>query len=887
MPSAKIQTAAEIRQAFLDYFRRQGHEIVESGPLVPANDPTLMFTNAGMVQFKDVFTGRDSRPYRRAATSQKCIRISGKHNDLENVGVTARHHTFFEMLGNFSFGDYFKEEAIAFAWEFLTRDMQIRTDRLVVTVFAGEGNLPPDEEAERLWQKISGLSSDRVLRCGKADNFWQMGDTGPCGPCSEVHYFIGDGDADPSKFGEEPSIDGRGWTEIWNLVFTQFDQQADGRMEPLPAPSVDTGMGLERLSVLQQGVTSNYDTDQLRPLVDRAASLASMRYRGTLDPDDVSMRVVADHARMAAFCISEGIVPGNSARSYVLRRVMRRAIYHGDRLGIDRAFFDQVTDAVVDLMGGAYPQLVERRDYIAEQTRLEEEAFRRTLARGRELLERNTEWVDQGGERRLPGKVAFTLYDTFGFPVDLQAVVGREHGFSIDQAGYDEAMAEAKARSKGSKTGDAAVADVYYTLHHEHGDTEFVGYEKEEVNGTVVALIEHGRPTKSVSAGSEVEVLLSVTPFYAESGGQVGDTGWIETAGGRLDVVDTQKPLGGLIVHRATLTAGTVSVGEAAALRVDAERRTQTRRNHSATHLLHYALRKVLGPQAVQQGSLVGPDRLRFDYTSSQPLALEQITEIEDLVNEKILVNAQIETEVLPIDEAKKRGAIGIFEEKYGDVVRMLTMTPDSIELCGGTHAARTGDIGLFKLLSDTGVSAGVRRIEAATGWNALRHVRDLERELGATAALVKAPPMRPLEKVERLLAQQKELQREVERLQKSLASGGNEDLTSGAQEVDGVRFLGSEVSIGDPKALREMADQLRDRLAPAVILLGTAGKGGKALLACSVSRDVTDRFHAGAIIKRAAAVVGGGGGGRPDFAQAGGSDASKLADAVRTVYPT
>ena len=879
--------SAEIRKAFLDHFRGHGHEIVPSAPLVPANDPTLMFTNAGMVQFKDVFTGKDRRPYQRAATSQKCIRISGKHNDLENVGVTARHQTFFEMLGNFSFGDYFKEQAIVFAWEFLAKRMQIRTDRLVVTVFGGEGGLPPDEEAEVLWKKISGLPAERILRCGKADNFWQMGDTGPCGPCSEVHYFIGEGDPDPTKFGEEPSIDGKGWTEIWNLVFTQFDQQAGGELEPLPAPSVDTGMGLERLSVLMQGVTSNYDTDLLRPLVDEVARVASKRYGGSLDPDDVSMRVVADHARMAAFCISEGIVPGNSARSYVLRRVMRRAIYHGDRLGIGDLFFHRITERVVDAMSHAYPQLGERKDYITEQTRLEEEAFRRTLDRGRELLEKNSDWVEREGQRLLPGRVAFTLYDTYGFPVDLQAVVGREGGFAIDHDGYDQAMAEAKARSKGSKTGDAAVADVYYALHHDHGDTEFVGYVETQAAGTVLALLDGGATVESADAGKTVDVVVSRTPFYGESGGQVGDHGVIETGSAKLEVQDTQKPIAGLVVHRTKVVSGRIAVGDSAELRVDAGRRDQTRRNHSATHLLHYALRRVLGPQAVQQGSLVGPDRLRFDYSASQPLTADQMVEIEDLVNEKILANAPIETDVLPMAEAKQRGAIGIFEEKYGEVVRMLTMTPDSIELCGGTHAARTGDIGLFKLLSDTGVSAGVRRIEAATGWNALRHVRELEAELHATAVLLKAPLLKPLEKVERLLSQHKELQREAERLRKSLATGGKKDLAAGAKEVDGVRFLGSEVSIGDPKGLREMADQLRDRLAPAVILLGTEGKGGKALLACSVSKDVTDRFHAGSIIKRAAAVVGGGGGGRPDFAQAGGTDASKLGDAVQTVYPS
>jgi alanyl-tRNA synthetase len=876
----------EIRSSFLEYFGKHGHEIVPSSPLVPRNDPTLMFVNAGMVQFKDVFTGRDVRPYKRATTSQKCIRISGKHNDLENVGVTARHHTFFEMLGNFSFGDYFKREAIEYGWDFITRVMGIDPSRLVVTVFGGEGALPPDEEAASLWAQTSGLPPNRILRCGAADNFWSMGDTGPCGPCSEIHAFIGDGDADPSRFGEEPSIDGRGWTEIWNLVFMQFDRQEDGTLVPLPAPSVDTGMGLERLTVLKQGVQSNYDTDLLRPIVDLAARISGKTYGGTLAPDDISMRVIADHARTSAFLVSEGVFPDNGKREYVVRRVMRRAVRHGDRLGIDRPFLHECALAVVEHMGDVYPELREKAGLIADITRAEEERFRRTLARGLSLLHENTTWLEQDGKRVLPGALAFKLSDTFGFPLDLQEVIGREEGFDIDKPGFDAALEAAKLQSAGEEgPGDKALADIYFKLQQEHGDSGFLGYDRETAKSQIAALVSDGQVVDRANAGQKIELVARDTPFYGEAGGQVGDRGEIRAPNGKIRVDDTQKPIGGLIVHRGEVIEGEVRRGDAIELEVDHTRRSDTRRNHSATHLLHYALRKVLGPSAMQKGSLVGPDRLRFDYSSSRPLTPEEIQRIEDLVNEKILANAPIETEVLPMDEAKKRGAIGIFEEKYGSVVRMLTMTSDSIELCGGTHASRTGDLGLFTIVSDNGLAAGVRRIEASTGWNTLEKLRETARELRETAAVVKAPPSQAKEKVQRLLEREKELEREIERLQKKLVTGGDRDLTADARDVGGVRLLGTRVDLGDPKALRELADQLRDRLAPAVVLLGTEAKGGKVLLACSVSKEITDRYHAGNIVKHAAELVGGGGGGRPDFAQAGGNDPTKLDDAVRSVY--
>ena len=881
-----MKTAREIRQAFLGYFRERSHEVVSSSPLVPQNDPTLMFTNAGMVQFKDVFTGKDKRPYRRAASSQKCIRISGKHNDLENVGVTARHHTFFEMLGNFSFGDYFKQEAIAYAWDFITRVMGIPGERLVVSVFGGEAGIEADEEAARIWAEVAGVPPERIMRCGLADNFWAMGDTGPCGPCSEIYYFVGDGPGEPASFGEEPAVDGTGWTEIWNLVFMQFVRhEKDGALEPLPAPSVDTGMGLERLSVVVQGVKSNYDTDLLRPIVDLAAELSGKSYGGTLAPDDISMRVIADHARTTAFLIAEGVFPDKERREYVLRRVMRRAIWHGERLGIERPFLHECALRVVDSMGADYPELAERRALIDQIVVQEERRFRSTLRRGLEILEKNDEWTGEEGARLLPGAVAFKLHDTYGFPVDLQEIIGQAQGFRVDQDGFEAEMERARERSQGSKVGERAVEEVHRSIHSEVGDSAFVGHEQEWAISEVLALLRNGERVAQLAAGEEGDVVVKKTPFYAESGGQAGDQGTITVGDSIFEVRDTHKPVGALHVHTGVMLAGTLATGAEVRLEVDHERRAATRRNHSATHLLHYALRKVVGPQAMQKGSLVGPERLRFDYSSSRPLTAEEIARIEDLVNEKILLNAPITTEVLPMKEAKRRGAIGIFEEKYGEVVRMLTMTPDSIELCGGTHAARTGDIGVFKILSEGGLAAGVRRVEAATGWNVLRLVREMETELGETAALVKAPASRPREKVRRLVDQQRELQREVEDLKRRLVEGGGQDLTAGAREVGGVRVLGVLVDLGDPKALRELADKLRDRLAPAVVLVGTEAQGGKVLLACSVSREVTDRYQAGAIIRDAAAIVGGGGGGRPDFAQAGGTDASRLDEAVRRVY--
>ncbi|MFW2390288.1 MAG: alanine--tRNA ligase [Polyangiales bacterium] len=881
-----MASSAEIRESFLQFFAEREHERIASGPLVPPNDPTLMFANAGMVQFKDVFTGKESRPYSRATSSQKCIRISGKHNDLENVGVTARHHTFFEMLGNFSFGNYFKQDAIKFAWDFFIDTLGLEPERLVVTVFGGEEGLAPaDDEAAAIWKDVTGFPDERIIRCGAKDNFWQMGDTGPCGPCSEIHYCLGLDDIDPRTFGEEPAADGRGWFELWNLVFMQFERHAGGRMESLPAPSIDTGAGLERIAVVKQGVLSNYDTDLLRPIVDLASEISGKRYRESQSEDDVSMRVIADHARTTAFLISEGVFPDKEGRAYVLRRVMRRAIRHGHRLGIHEPFLHHCALRVVEDMADVYPQLNERRALIEEITQQEEERFRRTLDRGLQLISENDQWIDADGARSLPGKVAFKLYDTYGFPLDLQNVIGEEQGFAVDHDGFDAELEQARLRSQGSKVGSSAVADVYPALAQSLGSIEFLGYEQEFEKSEILAVLADVERGDELGPGASGEIITRATPFYPEQGGQVGDLGVIVLGDARFDVEDTQKPVDGLIVHRGKVAAGTFKAGIEVDLRVDHELRSATRRNHSATHLLHWALRQVVGETATQKGSLVGPDRLRFDYSGTRPLEAAELAQIEDLVNERVLENTEITTEALAMDAAKARGAIGIFEEKYGDVVRMLTIGP-SLELCGGTHAERTGDIGLFKILSETGLAAGVRRIEATTGLNALGHLRRVESELSGAAALLKSPAPQLRDRVARLIEQQKESQREIDRLKRSLMSGDSADLSTGAREVEGARVLGATVELGDAGALREMADQLRDKLAPAVVLLGSPSKDGKkALLVCSVSKDLVGRFRAGDIVKAAANVVGGNGGGRPDFAQAGGPDPSKLGDAVEKVY--
>ncbi len=898
------RTSAEVRRAFLEFFSRHGHEPVASSPLVPQNDPTLMFVNAGMVQFKDLFVGKEERAYRRATSSQKCIRISGKHNDLENVGVTARHHTFFEMLGNFSFGDYFKEEAIVFAWELLTRELALDPSRLMITVFGGAEGIGADDEARALWKKVTGLSDDRVVGLGMKDNFWQMGETGPCGPCTEIHWFNGDasGGVPYAAFGDEPSPDGLGWMEIWNLVFMQFERTlgegGEAKLSPLPRPCVDTGAGLERLSSVLQGVTSNYETDLLRALVDKASEISGKRYGGSQADDDVSMRVIADHARTTAFLVAEGIFPDRAGREYVLRRVMRRAIRHGHRLGIREPFLHEVALEVVALMGEQYPELVARRELVATVARQEEVRFRETIERGLRILEDEVQTAKGRGETVLRGDTAFKLYDTYGFPLDLTQVIAQERGLRVDEAAYDRALEEQRARSEGSKVGEAAVEHVWRDVLDAlvkagAPGVSFSGYEREEGEGRVVAIVKDGQLVAHAAAGDEAILVTDVTPFYGESGGQAGDRGVItgrEGTPSRFDVDDTRKPLGGVVAHVGKVALGAVAVGDAVRLEVDHAARTATRRNHSATHLLHWALRTVLGEQATQKGSLVGPDRLRFDFAHGKPLAPEELARIEDLVNAKVLTDAPVLTEVLPIDEARKRGAMAIFEEKYGDVVRVLTMTKDSVELCGGTHARALGEIGLFKITSEQGLAAGVRRIEASTGLNALGYVRSVEGALRGAARLVKAGPGEVAEKIERVLERERQLEREVGELKRQLAMGGSasgggvDAMLAGAREIPGGKALAVRATVGDASTLRELAEKLRDQLGDAVVLVGAPGKD-KAMLVLTVSRTLIDRYKAGDLIRGIAQMLGGSGGGRPDMAQAGGADVARLDEALESLY--
>jgi alanyl-tRNA synthetase len=918
-------TSADVRRAFLEFFASHGHAIVASSPLVPASDPTLMFTNAGMVQFKDVFAGREKRPYTRATSSQKCIRISGKHNDLENVGVTARHHTFFEMLGNFSFADYFKEEAIAWAWELLTRVYALDPGRMMITVFGGAEGVPPDDEARTIWRKVTGLSDARIvgIQGVPGDNFWQMGETGPCGPCTEIHWFNGDASngVPYGTFGQEPTPDGLGWMEIWNVVFTQFDRSQDAsgeyQLTPLPKPCVDTGAGLERMASVLQNVTSNYDTDLLRALVGKASALAGKPYGGSQGPDDVSMRVIADHARTAAFLIAEGVFPDRAGREYVLRRVMRRAVRHGHRLGIRDLFLHHVIEEVIAAMGGVYPELVERRQGVIDIACQEETRFRETLERGLKMLEEEIGRVQTAASavrtdpNRAPsasagevsGATAFRLYDTFGFPLDLTQVIARERGLTVDEAGYEVALQEQRARSESSKLNDAvAVAHVWHAVRDLLGEAsdagvKFIGYEREEGEGRVVAIVRDGAIVARAEAGADVAIVTDVTPFYPEMGGQVGDRGVIRGATGNRSngleyrVEDTQRPVAGVLVHVGKIVTGSVGVGDTVRLEVDHELRTATRRNHSATHLLHWALRSVLGEQATQKGSLVGPARLRFDFAHGRSLTPEEIVAIEDLVNAKILTNAPVVTEVLPIDVARKRGAMAIFEEKYGDVVRVLTMTKDSVELCGGTHARALGEIGFFKIVSEQGLAAGVRRIEGATATQALAHVRAVESTLRSAAHALRAATQDVPEKVAKLLDRERSLEKEVAALKRSLAMGGGahagggvSQLVEGAREIPGGKALALRASVSDPSTLRELAEKLRDTLGSSVVLVGAAAED-KALLVLTVSKDLTDRYHSGHLVRGVAAALGGSGGGRPDMAQAGGPDVAKLDEALAGFY--
>jgi alanyl-tRNA synthetase len=865
-------SAGEIRRTFLRFFEERGHRVVASASLVPEGDPTLLFTNAGMVPFKNVFLGDEARGYRRAASSQKCIRVSGKHNDLENVGRTPRHHTFFEMLGNFSFGDYFKREAIDLAWELVTEEWGIDPARLVATVFRD------DDEAYDLWRDGIGLPAERVMRLDEAENFWSMGDTGPCGPCAEIHVDFG---VNPNCKNEvcDPSCDCGRWLEIWNLVFMQYDRDAAGEMTPLPKPSIDTGAGLERLAAVIQGAPSNYDTDLFRGILERAQEIAGVA-RGENAEKDVSLNVVADHARAVTFLIGDGVLPANEGRGYVLRRILRRAARHGVLLGIEKPFLHQVADAVIEEMSGAYPELVERRDYITDRIQREETRFLETLSKGLALLEEHVAELATQGEKTLSGDTVFRLYDTFGFPVDLTADILRGHGLKLDQAGFDAAMQvqRERARAAWKGSGDAKVGEVYVRIAKDLSTT-FLGYDKLRVDSEIRAVIVDGKIRDVARGGDEVEIVVDETPFYAESGGQVGDRGEIRTADGRVLVSDTQRPVGELIVHRGRVVEGEIRADSTAELAIDAGARAATVRNHSGTHLLHAALRRVVGTQAMQKGSLVTPDRLRFDFTHDAPLTREEIEKIEDLVNEWVEDNAAGHTREMSYADAIEAGAVAIFEEKYGDRVRVVSFGDVSTELCGGTHTRATGDIGLLKVVSEGGIASGVRRIDALTGRGALAYMRDQERTLRYVAQLLKTSFGDVPERVEKLIEERRAAEREIEKLHAAKRGAASSDLTAGAKEIGGVRVVAASVDGVAGKELRNMVDDLRGKLGSGVVLLAAENEG-RLSLALGVTKDLTERFRAGDLVREVANVVGGKGGGRPDFAQGGGEDPEKLEEA-------
>ncbi|GLI38235.1 alanine--tRNA ligase [Geobacter hydrogenophilus] len=871
-------TGNELRARFLKFFEDRGHTVVPSSLLIPHNDPTLLFANAGMNQFKDCFLGMEDRGYYRATSSQKCVRAGGKHNDLENVGRTARHHTFFEMLGNFSFGDYFKKEAIAYAWEFLTKDLGLDKDRLYVTVYTD------DDEAADIWHHQEGVPRERIFRFGEKDNFWSMGDTGPCGPCSEIFWDngpeVGCGSPDCAV-----GCDCDRYMEIWNNVFMQFNRSADGTMTPLPKPSVDTGMGLERICTVMQGVKSNYDTDLLQGVIRHVERLSGKRYRDS-EKDDVSMRVIADHARATTFLICDGVLPSNEGRGYVLRRIMRRAARHAKMLGFAEPVLYRTVDAVNEMMGGSYPELLEREEYIKKVIRAEEERFAETLDRGLAILNDAVDQLKGEGKTVIPGETLFRLYDTFGFPTDLTADIVRAEGFSIDEPGFEACMERQReqAREHWKGSGEEGIAAIHKTLHNREIRSAFVGYDEKCSYGTISSLLREGAEVAEAKAGDEVEIITDKTPFYGESGGQAGDTGTISTGSAHVRVTGTIRPYPDLIVHRGTVVEGTLKTGEACDLKVASVDRDATARNHTATHLLQTALRQVLGEHVKQAGSLVAPDRLRFDFTHFAAMTPEEIRRVEEIVNAFVMDNDRVRAREMAVEEAMESGATALFGEKYGDRVRVVKVGEVSAELCGGTHVRAAGDIGSFKILSEAGIAAGVRRIEALTGMGALRYTQEMEEEKRQIASLMKAEGGDNVDRLQKLLARQREMQREIEALQGQLNAARSGDLLADAREVNGVKVLATTVEVDDPKKLRELADTLKDRLGSGVVALG-CGKDGRANLLVAVTKDLSDRIKAGDIIRQLAPVIGGSGGGKPELAQAGGSQPDKLAEALGMVY--
>jgi len=870
-----VKTGDTIRESFLKFFEGKRHTRVTSSALIPKDDPTLLFTNAGMVQFKNAFLGLENRGYTRAVSCQKCARAGGKHNDLENVGVTARHHTFFEMLGNFSFGDYFKEEAIAWAWEYLIDVVKLPKDKLWITIYED------DDEAFKIWHEQMKVPTDRIIRMGEKSNFWMMGETGPCGPCSEILYDQGEGTGCglPTC---DVYCDCDRHLEIWNNVFTQYDRDETGTLTPLAKPSIDTGMGLERLTAVIQGVKSNYDTDLFAPIIRFVEKTSGKTYGQNAD-NDVSIRVIADHSRAVTFLIGDGIMPSNEGRGYVLRRILRRAARHGKMLGINKPFLNESAQVVIDMMKGVYPDLVEKASFITKVILNEEQRFMETLDAGLRILQEETATLKDAGKSILPGALTFKLYDTFGFPTDLTADIVKRDGLTLDNEGFEAEMEQQRERARGAwkGSGEEAVAECYLKSSSSGIITEFCGYDEVSKDAArVIAIFVNGKPADLAREGEQAEIVLDATPFYGESGGQAGDTGYLEGKNFNFAVEDTKKPVDKFIVHKGLVRTGEIKIGSTARLVVDQERRKAIAANHSGTHILQAALKAVLGDHIKQSGSLVNAERLRFDFTHFSKISDDEMQRVEDIANDIIRRNLEVQTEVCALEDALKTGATAVFDEKYGANVRIVKMGEMSMELCGGTHVQRTGDIGLLKVVHESAIAAGVRRIEAVTGKEALIHMQKAEEELKRTAGLFKAGVLEVYDRTEKLLKQTRELEKEIGTLKGKLAANASGDLMSQVKEIGGVKVLAAEVSIADTKTLRDFGDKLRDKLASGVILLGSKADD-KALLLCMVTKDLVGKFHAGNIIKELAPLVGGKGGGRPDMAQAGGTQPENLSEAI------
>ncbi|MBW2636695.1 MAG: alanine--tRNA ligase [Deltaproteobacteria bacterium] len=869
-------TGSEIREKFLRYFEERDHAVVSSSALVPKEDPSLLFTNAGMVQFKNLFLGQEERGYKRATTSQKCVRAGGKHNDLENVGVTARHHTFFEMLGNFSFGDYFKEGAAEFGWEFLTEVMGIPKEKLLVTIYKD------DDDAFEVWNKKIGVPAERIFRLGEKDNFWMMGETGPCGPCSEIIYDQGEG-VGCGRPECDINCECDRHLELWNLVFMQYERDNEGNLTPLPKQNIDTGMGLERLAAVVQGVESNYECDLFKGIIDFVGKLTGKKFKDN-EEDDVSIQVIADHSRSVTFLIADGVLPSNEGRGYVLRRILRRAARHGKLLGLNKPFLHEIVSVVIEDMKDAYPELLDKESYVRKVVINEEQRFMDTLDAGLKILNDEMASLKENDKKVIPGDIVFKLYDTYGFPTDLTEEAARSRELSLDMEGFEKAMEaqRAKARESWKGSGEEEVSDIYRSLSLKGISTEFVGYEGTiEATSQIIAILKDGEEVEALSEGERGEIIVKETPFYGEVGGQVGDVGVIEGESISFDVWDTEKPLDDLFSHVGKVTKGVLRLGDTVTLRTEKAIRRAIEANHSGTHILQAALKEVLGDHVKQSGSLVNAERLRFDFTHFARIEDGELERVEAIANEYIRRNIPVNTTVLPREEAMQTGATAVFDEKYGDHVRVVKMGDLSMELCGGTHVRRTGDIGFIKVVGESSVAAGVRRIEAVTGGEALRYAEKIENELKKAALLINTNPLELSERMEKLLNHQKEMEREIEKLKGKLAARDSSDLMGQAKEIEGINVLATAVDVPDVKTLRDFGDKVRDRIKSGIILLGSK-VDKKVMLLCMVTDDLTDRYHAGNIVKEIAPIVGGSGGGRPDMAQAGGSKPENLSEALK-----